>query len=323
MKSEKPLRQIQPAQIDVRDKFFRHSFQRSIEPLLKSIREVGILNPVILRRTGKKLQVVHGFSRVSAARRIRLKKIPAKVFSKKELPDREAFDLAFFDNASTRSFNLIEQAMAVSILANRIRMSEDLIVGKYLPAMNLNPGKKIFRDLLSLSKLESPWQKVLIEHGIPLKNAVMLSEMSRDHRKSLLPIIRELRPGTNKFRELIRLVMDIAAREESSMDLVFSAADMGKILSSEKLSRPQKLDAVLDILRKRRYPRLAELNKKFQQAKSRLNLPDSASLRSYPNFEEAEFMLSLNISNPEELRELAEKLKEAADDDALKEILKI
>jgi ParB/RepB/Spo0J family partition protein len=316
-------RDILLERINLRDKSFLHSFQRPLDKIMRAIRHAGIINPVVLRRKGKALQVVHGFSRVAACRRLGLTNVPAFVYSEKELPDREAFDMAFFDNVTTRSFNLAEQAMAMKTLSGKINLPQDEILGKYFPAMGLNPSRRILEDLLKLSKLNSQWLKIIVDQDIVLKNAAMLLELNDDDRSSLLPLIQELRPGTNKFREILRLLTEIAAREEISIKDLISGQGFKGMRANSKTSVPQRLDAFLKLLRERRYPLLHELNRKFLKAKNKLNLPESAQLKPYPNFEEPECIISLSFKTPEQMREIAEKLKQAAEDEALKEILEI
>lgn len=307
--------------IDLKDKTFLHSFARPTDDLCLSVRKAGILNPVVARRMRGRIQLVHGFRRVAAAARLRLKTLPACLYTQKELDDYKAFDLAFFDNVVTRPLNLAEKAMAANILVKRLKLDRDEIIGSYLPAMGLDPAWKILDELLAVADIKSAEKKALVKAGASLKSAAMFARLKPEDRKAFMPVLEELRPGTNLFREIIPLVQDISAREGKGIPEVIQSPEILKLMQAENLSTPQKLEAVMAALRQMRYPLLHEMNQRFELARSRLGLPMTVRIRPSPNFEETECRISMSFSTRKELRELAAKLLEASENEALKTLL--
>ncbi len=101
-----------------------------LEELAASIREKGILEPILVRHDGAKYQIVAGERRWRAAQRAGLKEIPAVV---REASDREAFELALVENLQRADLNAIEEAEAYDVLLRDHGLTQEEIskrVGK-------------------------------------------------------------------------------------------------------------------------------------------------------------------------------------------------
>jgi ParB family transcriptional regulator, chromosome partitioning protein len=111
------------------------------EPLMHSIREVGLLQPIVVRRTDDGFEIVAGYRRYESCRRLRWRKIPACIT---ELSDKEAFEIALTENIQRKSLNPIQEADAfnryvkeygwggVSELARRIGKSQEYVSQRIL-----------------------------------------------------------------------------------------------------------------------------------------------------------------------------------------------
>lgn len=101
-----------------------------LEELAASIREKGVLEPILVRRDGAKYRIVAGERRWRAAQRAGLKEIPAVV---REASDREAFEIALVENLQRADLNAIEEAEAYEVLLQDHGLTQDEIakrVGK-------------------------------------------------------------------------------------------------------------------------------------------------------------------------------------------------
>jgi len=108
----------------------------NIESLMGSIREVGLLQPILVRRTDDAFEVVAGHRRYEACRRLRWRKVPACIT---ELSDKDAFEIALTENLQRKSLNPIQEAEAfkkyvseygwggVTELARRIGKSQEYV----------------------------------------------------------------------------------------------------------------------------------------------------------------------------------------------------
>jgi ParB family chromosome partitioning protein len=104
--------------------------EAKLEELAASIREKGVLEPILVRRDGMKYRIVAGERRWRAAQRAGLKEIPAIV---REASDREAFEIALVENLQRADLNAIEEAEAYEVLLNDNGLTQEEIskrVGK-------------------------------------------------------------------------------------------------------------------------------------------------------------------------------------------------
>ena len=95
--------------------------------LVDSIRENGIIQPLIVREVGGLLELIAGERRWRAAGQAGLKEVPVIV---REATDLEVLELALVENLQRSDLNPIEEAQAYARLANEFRLKQDNIAKK-------------------------------------------------------------------------------------------------------------------------------------------------------------------------------------------------
>lgn len=83
--------------------------EEKLEELAQSIREHGILQPIVVRRHGEMFQIVAGERRWRAAQRAGLHRIPVVI---REVPDEQLLELALVENLQREDLTPIEEAQA-------------------------------------------------------------------------------------------------------------------------------------------------------------------------------------------------------------------
>ena len=104
--------------------------EKSIEELAESIKEKGIIQPIIVREKEDKYQIVAGERRFLAAKRAHLTSIPAIV---KNFTDKEAAEIALIENIQRKDLNPIEEALAYKRLIDNFGYTQEEVakrVGK-------------------------------------------------------------------------------------------------------------------------------------------------------------------------------------------------
>jgi ParB family chromosome partitioning protein len=104
--------------------------EKALEELAASIREHGIIEPVLVRREGGKYRILAGERRWRAAQRAGLKEVPVVV---REASEREAFELALVENLQREDLNAIEEAEAFEVLIDDHKLTQEAVaerVGK-------------------------------------------------------------------------------------------------------------------------------------------------------------------------------------------------
>jgi ParB family transcriptional regulator, chromosome partitioning protein len=106
-----------------------------VEELASSIREHGIIQPIVVRPHGKGYQLVAGSRRLKAAQIAGLAEVPAVI---RQANDQQMLALALVENLQRSNLNPIESALAFKQLADTFGMNQEeisKIVGKSRPAV--------------------------------------------------------------------------------------------------------------------------------------------------------------------------------------------
>ncbi len=137
-----------------------------LEELAASIREHGVVEPILVRRAGARYRIVAGERRWRAAQRAGLKEIPAIL---REASDREAFELALVENLQRADLNAIEEAEAYDVLVREHGLTQEAVaarVGKerstVANALRLLRLPPAVRDLVREGRLEMGHARALL-----------------------------------------------------------------------------------------------------------------------------------------------------------------
>jgi len=160
-----------------------------LEELVESIRENGILQPVVVQKAEVGYELVVGERRWRASRKAGLNKIPAVI---REVTPAQALELAIIENIHRQDLNPIEEAEAYARLADEFALTQEMIakkVGKSRTAVAntlrlLKLSRNIKEDLVSgklsmgharaLLGLENPGQmqavcKEIFKHDLTVR----------------------------------------------------------------------------------------------------------------------------------------------------------
>ena len=121
-----PIESVQRSAVQPRKSFD----ERGLEELATSIREHGVLEPILVRRAGTGYAIVAGERRWRAAQRAGLREIPALL---REASDRESFELALVENLQRADLNAMEEAEAFDTLTREHGLTQEQVaerVGK-------------------------------------------------------------------------------------------------------------------------------------------------------------------------------------------------
>lgn len=112
------LNQIRPNPLQPREHFDQHS----LEELTQSIKEKGVIQPVLVRRRGENYELIAGERRFRAANLLNLKEIPVIV---KEVDDRDSLELSLIENIQRQELNPIEEARAYQHLVDKFGLTQE------------------------------------------------------------------------------------------------------------------------------------------------------------------------------------------------------
>ncbi|WP_052218934.1 ParB/RepB/Spo0J family partition protein [Thermincola ferriacetica] len=147
--------------------------QEKLEELAASIRQYGIIQPVIVRRlTNKKYELIAGERRWRAARLAGLDKIPAVI---KEVSDREITELALIENIQREDLNPIEEALAYKQLMEEFGLTQEEL------SKRVGKSRSFIANSVRLLNLPPEAQRM-----------VQAGQLSAGHARALLVIERAI-----------------------------------------------------------------------------------------------------------------------------------
>src|SRR5213078_1028669 len=180
------LASIIPSALQPRKDFAREALQE----LIDSIRQHGIIQPLIVRQTGAKLELIAGERRWRAAQEIGLSHVPVIIRSASDL---EVLELSLIENLQRADLKPIEEAQGYARLANEFGMRHEDIAQKVgrsraavanaMRLLDLHSQVQIWitQNLLSvghakvLLALKSPEEQLLAAETVLRRNATVRS----------------------------------------------------------------------------------------------------------------------------------------------------
>ena len=311
------------ADISPDEEAFVVTYRPQMERLLNSVARMGVLSPLHLRRTASPapLQLVAGSKRLSAARRTGLATVPALIHEAAELSEKQGFLLAVHDNLSCRSFNAVEKARVLRRLRHDFQYSDQALIEGFCPLLDLPPRADTLQAYCALAILDDALQAATVDYALPVDVALWVGGLGQADRQALLPMFTSLQLGSNRAQECAAHIDEVCQRDACTAAALFERLGIAALLADAQRSAPQKREAVRNALRQARYPQLTAHEQRYREAARRLRLPPAVSLRPPPYFENSQYQVSFSFSSKQELRQAAQRLLDAADSEAMDDLL--
>ena len=133
-----------------------------LEELVTSIRDNGVLQPIVVQKMEAGYKLVVGERRWRASKKAGLKKIPAVI---REVTDAQALELAIIENIHRQDLNPIEEADAYARLADEFALTQEMI------AKRVGKSRTAVANTLRLLKLSRNIKEDLISGKISMGHA--------------------------------------------------------------------------------------------------------------------------------------------------------
>lgn len=215
-KAEKTLRLLPIDQIQRSPFQPRVSFKKeSLQELADSIRQQGVLQPVVVRPKGDGFELVAGERRWRAAQLAELQEIPAVV---RELPDEAAAAIALIENIQREDLNPLEEASALQRLADRFTMTHQQI------------AEAVGRSRVGVTNMLR-----LLELAEPVKQWLQEGKLNMGHARALLtlPASRQLEFG----KMIVARGLSVRAVEQMAQGAVQEKPAAGKSRKDPDVAR--------------------------------------------------------------------------------------
>ncbi len=321
MADMKMIQEIPLHQIDLLDETFSVNFMPDLRSLRSSIREIGLIQPVLLRKRKGAFQIICGFRRISILRELGNDKLPAMVFEERERDDLHLFIVCLHENMMARGFHAVEKAIALEKLIDYFDVDRSVIIQSYLPLFSLEPNEKILSTYLSLARMEEDTRRYVLREEVSRSNIRILSALAPDDRIALIPFLSSLKLGENRLREVLTILDEICRRDRVGLKEMIHRTEIQAILSREELTPVQKTERLKRVLMDLRYPKMKTLEEGFEKMRKALHLPAGVSLNHSPYFEGRELEIDFQFQSMEEYRSFVSSLSSLADKKEFEEMI--
>lgn len=139
-----------------------------IDSLAESIREHGLIQPIVVRRQGERFQLVAGDRRLRASIKAGLSEVPVHIL---EMDDRHLAETAIVENLQRKDLNALEKAASFQSYLKRFGCTQEELAGR------LQLDRSTVSNLIRLLELPDEVQQ-----------AVRRGEVSPGHARALLPL---------------------------------------------------------------------------------------------------------------------------------------
>lgn len=176
-----------------------------IEELANSIKRHGLLQPILVRKTGDGYEIIAGERRWQACRSLGMETIPVRFWLAN---DTEAFEAALVENIQRSDLNPIEEAYGYKRLMERKGMTQSEV------AQTVSKGRSTIANALRLLDLPEEAQQLLFEEKITAGHArAILSVPTLEGKKSLTNKLMEEKLSVRETEAIARL---LAGREKAA-----------------------------------------------------------------------------------------------------------
>jgi ParB family transcriptional regulator, chromosome partitioning protein len=175
-----------------------------IADLADSIREHGVIQPLVVRQTGDRFQLIAGERRLRAAQAAGWERVPVQV---RDVSDQQMAELAIVENVQRKDLNALEKAACFQRYLQDYKCTQEDL------ASRIHIDRSTIANLIRLLELPEP-----------VKKLVAKGEISQGHARALLPLGDE--DAQIDFAYRIKAEsMSVRATEQAVQDQLHSTPD--------------------------------------------------------------------------------------------------
>lgn len=146
----------------------KHFDETSLNELANSIKEHGIFQPIIVKKSIKGYEIIAGERRWRASKIAGLKTIPAII---RNLTDSQMMEIALLENLQRENLNAIEEAEAYKMMIERLSITQEEVAKK------VGKSRSHITNMIGLLVLPKEIRKMIIENKLTMGHARVLSKL--------------------------------------------------------------------------------------------------------------------------------------------------
>lgn len=184
-------------------KYFK---DEALEELSGSIKEYGVLQPILLRDDGKAYTIIAGERRYKAAKLAGLEKIPAII---KTMDSREVALIALVENVQREDLNFLEEARAYK------RLMDDFGLTQIEIAEKMNKKQSTISNKIRLLSLPDEIQSSILENNLTERHARALLKLGDEEDRK--QVIKRIIQNNLNVKQTEKLIEEISQKKEVAL----------------------------------------------------------------------------------------------------------
>ena len=159
--------------------------------LAKSIKEHGVFQPIIIKKSIKGYEIIAGERRVRASKMAGLDKVPAII---RNLNDEQMMEIALLENLQRENLSAIEEAKAYKSLIDNLHLTQEQLSDK------VGKSRSHVTNILGLLRLPAEVQDMVANKKISMGHARVLSKLESDEK--IIAMARDIAENKIPVREV-------------------------------------------------------------------------------------------------------------------------
>ena len=220
-----------------RDQPRKHFSEEGIDELASSIKQYGIIQPLLVQKRDDYYEIIAGERRWRAAMKAGLKEVPVIV---KDYSNREAVEISLIENIQREDLNPIEEALAYDRLIQEFEMTQEQVAGR------VSKSRSAVTNSLRLLKLADDVRQMVIAGDISEGHARTLLGLPNDEMQRLLAerIVKE-KLSVRETEKLVKKLTSNTPKKTKARDyqkeaILGNLSEQLKIILGTKVSITEK-----------------------------------------------------------------------------------
>ena len=214
----------------------------NIEELMASIKEKGILQPIIVREKNNRFEIIAGERRCIAAKNVGLKDIACIEMN---VSDNEAMELALIENLQRKDLSVFEEADGLNALADMYGYSHKEISEK------IGKARSTITEIISISKIPKEIRNLCEEFSIKSRGTI-IEIAKQENKDNMYKLITEIKKRELKREDTRDLSKMIKGKEKKIDKYVYKYEEKDKSFKLRIEFKQQRVtkDEIVQILEK-------------------------------------------------------------------------
>ena len=173
----------------------------ALNDLAESIKEHGVFQPIIVKKSIKGYEIIAGERRVRASKLAGLEKIPAII---RNLNDEQMMEIALLENLQRENLSAIEEAVAYKSMIEKLNLTQEELSKK------VGKSRSHITNILGLLRLPKEVQEMVAHNKLSMGHARVLSKL--EDNEKILEMARQIVERKIPVRELEQQAEDKAKK---------------------------------------------------------------------------------------------------------------